>query len=180
MRTGVSVWLLSLFLLVLAPGIAQAQYDDDWRNPNQYEAQPLDRILPQIRRDHPGRFYDAEGPFMGSDGQMHYRVKWMTPDGRVVWFDADARTGRVLGSGGGRHDFANGGGPYDRPQDGGRGNYYGGGQGNWNGGQQGNRGNWNGGGRGNWNGGGKGNGGGGRRWGGGFWGGRGGNRHGGH
>ena len=26
-----------------------------------------------------------------------YRLKWMTPDGRIVWFDADARTGRVLG-----------------------------------------------------------------------------------
>src|SRR5580693_7368735 len=115
MRTGVSVWALSLCLLVLAPGIARAQYDDDWHNQNQYETQPLDRILPEIRRNHPGRFYDAEGPFMGSDGQMHYRVKWMTPDGRVVWFDADARTGRVLGSGGGRQGFANGGGPYDRP-----------------------------------------------------------------
>ena len=31
------------------------------------------------------------------DGQPRYRLKWMTPDGRIVWFDADARTGRVLG-----------------------------------------------------------------------------------
>jgi hypothetical protein len=114
MRTRVSALALSLFLLVLAPGTASAQYDDgrDRGGP-----QPLDRILPEIRRDHPGRFYDAEGPFMGGDGQMHYRVKWMTPDGRVVWFDADARTGRVLGTGGGRHDYGNDSVPYDRDHD---------------------------------------------------------------
>lgn len=56
----------------------------------------LDRILPQIRERHPGKFYDAEGPWRGPDGQMRYRLKWMTPEGRIVWFDADARTGRVL------------------------------------------------------------------------------------
>ena len=58
---------------------------------------PFDRLLPEIRRHTPGTFYDAEGPFIGRDGQARYRIKWMMPDGRVVWFDADARTGRVLG-----------------------------------------------------------------------------------
>jgi len=57
----------------------------------------LDRILPGIRERHPGKFYDAQGPWRGPDGQYRYRLKWMTPDGRIVWFDADARTGRVLG-----------------------------------------------------------------------------------
>ena len=91
MRARVSALALSLFLLALAPGPASAQYDDG-NAADRGDPQPLDRILPEIRREHPGRFYDAEGPFMGGDGQMHYRVKWMTPDGRVVWFDADART----------------------------------------------------------------------------------------
>ena len=67
-------------------------------------AQPLDRLLPEIRRTHPGRFYDAEGPHPGVGGQ-HYHLKWMTPDGRILWFDADARTGRVLGASPGRDDF---------------------------------------------------------------------------
>jgi hypothetical protein len=58
---------------------------------------PLDQILPQIRATHPGTFYDAEGPFRGPDGRMHYRLKWMTPSGRIIWLDADAATGRVLG-----------------------------------------------------------------------------------
>ncbi|MDE2134280.1 MAG: hypothetical protein KGJ49_06735 [Alphaproteobacteria bacterium] len=95
----------------------------------------LDRILPEIRRQTPGTFYDAQGPFIGPDGQARYRIKWMTPDGRIVWFDADARTGRLLGAvpvpggpvnrferydDGRANPFGNFGGPgYDR---GGRGN----------------------------------------------------------
>jgi hypothetical protein len=59
--------------------------------------QPLDRILPAIRSSRPGRFYDAEGPFPDPAGGWHYRVKWLTPEGRVIWLDADARTGRVIG-----------------------------------------------------------------------------------
>jgi hypothetical protein len=67
--------------------------------------QPLDRLLPGIRREHPGDFYDAEGPTYGPSGDPHYHLKWMTPDGRVIWFDADARNGRVLRSSPGRDSF---------------------------------------------------------------------------
>ena len=66
---------------------------------------PLDRILPGIRRDYPGEFYDADGPIPGPDGQEHYHLKWMTPDGRIEWLDADARTGRVLNAAPGRDAF---------------------------------------------------------------------------
>lgn len=116
MRDGVLIGALSLLFAALAVAPAHAQYDDDWRQRDILDSQllPLDRVLPEVRRTHPGRFYDAEGPFQGADGQMHYRLKWMTPDGRVVWFDADARTGRVLGTGGGRHDFDREG-PFDGP-----------------------------------------------------------------
>jgi hypothetical protein len=62
-----------------------------------YAIQPLDRILPTIRSSRPGRFFDAEGPFPDAMGGWHYRIKWLTPEGRIVWLDADARTGRVLG-----------------------------------------------------------------------------------
>ncbi len=58
---------------------------------------PLDRILPQIRHGRAGRFYDAEGPFPDANGGYHYRIKWLTPQGRVIWLDTDARSGRVLG-----------------------------------------------------------------------------------
>src|SRR5438270_440824 len=53
--------------------------------------QPLDRLLPGIRRAHPGDFYDAEGPTYGTSGDPHYHLKWVTPDGRVIWYDTDAR-----------------------------------------------------------------------------------------
>jgi hypothetical protein len=97
-----------LFLMALAAlglflaGPAQAQ---PRREPG---VQPLDRILPGIRRDHPGEFYDADGPTPGPDGQEHYHLKWMTPDGRIEWLDTDARTGRVLGAAPGRDTFDSG------------------------------------------------------------------------
>jgi len=59
--------------------------------------QPLDRILPAVRNGRAGRFFDAEGPFPDAKGSYHYRIKWLTPQGRVIWLDADARSGRVLG-----------------------------------------------------------------------------------
>lgn len=91
MRYGVLPWILSAFVLLNA-GAAVAREPG---NPS------LDRILPGIRERHPGKFYDAQGPYRGPDGQMRYRLKWMTPQGRVVWFDADAHTGRVLAPGSG-------------------------------------------------------------------------------
>ena len=87
MRSGVIPCLALIFGLLFGAG-AQAWEGGD--------PQSLDRILPQIRERHPGKFYDAEGPWRGPDGQWRYRLKWMTPEGRIVWFDADARTGRVL------------------------------------------------------------------------------------
>ena len=119
--------LLGLLTLLAAPiGSAQAQY-----YPTQYYGpppgygppgngvQPLDRLLPGIRRAHPGDFYDAEGPTYGPEGDPHYHLKWMTPDGRVIWYDTDARNGRVLRASPGRDNFDSHGGPpppgYGRP-----------------------------------------------------------------
>jgi hypothetical protein len=59
----------------------------------------LDEILPQIRAQHPGKLSDAE-PWTDSEGNPHYRIKWMTPEGRIIYFDADARTGRYSGTSG--------------------------------------------------------------------------------
>jgi hypothetical protein len=84
------------FLLLLAPLVAAGPAGAQ-------PAQPLDRLLPQIRRDHPGQFLDAEG--FNSGGNPHYHLKWLTPDGRVVWLDTDARTGRVVGQSPGRDGF---------------------------------------------------------------------------
>jgi uncharacterized membrane protein YgcG len=61
------------------------------------EVRSLDQILSGIRRERPGSLADVEGPFGGPNGEPHYRLKWLTPDGRVLMLDTDARTGRVLG-----------------------------------------------------------------------------------
>jgi hypothetical protein len=95
--------LLSLIFAALAVGcLATGAQAGPYGGPS------LDRILPHIRQQHPGTFYDAEGPFWGPDGQPHYRIKWMTPQGRVVWFDANARTGHVNGVGARRFNDAYG------------------------------------------------------------------------
>jgi hypothetical protein len=90
MRTGIFLVLLGL---LSGPALAQS---GEWHRYGN-GAQPLDRLLPEIRHSHPGKFYDAEGPMPGPDGEPHYHLKWMTPDGRLIWLDTDARTGRVLG-----------------------------------------------------------------------------------
>jgi len=76
------------------PASAQQPYARDGYGE---EILPLDRVLPTVRHGRAGRFFDAEGPFPDADGRYHYRIKWLTPEGRVVWLDADARSGRVLG-----------------------------------------------------------------------------------
>ncbi|MGD0143217.1 MAG: hypothetical protein ABSC92_08670 [Rhizomicrobium sp.] len=89
--------LLALFAAIggtAAPALAQGRFAHDRYY---YNVQPLQQILPGIRRGYPGRFYDAEGPYPDAVGGLHYRIKWMTPDGRIIWLDADARTGRVIG-----------------------------------------------------------------------------------
>jgi hypothetical protein len=89
-RAFFSILLLVAACAFAAPGEAQAPRGT-------YGVEPLDRVLPHVRSGRPGRFYDAEGPFPDADGGYHYRIKWLTPDGRVIWLDTDARSGRVLG-----------------------------------------------------------------------------------
>jgi len=91
-----------LLVAVLAAGLSSPALAQMYRGPG---VQPLDRILPEVRRFVPGQFYDADGPVPGPDGLMHYHLKWMTPDGRIEWLDTDARTGQVLGAFPGRDGF---------------------------------------------------------------------------
>lgn len=81
-------------LLATGPGAAQGRLV---RPDGPGGPVPLERILPHIRSTHPGSFSDVDGPFADPSGRLHYRIKWLTPDGRVIWMDTDARTGRLLG-----------------------------------------------------------------------------------
>jgi len=62
---------------------------------------PLEAILANIARTYPGYHIGVEGPFQ-QGGRLVYRVKWLTPDGRVIIIFADAETGQILGQRGGR------------------------------------------------------------------------------
>jgi len=84
MRTRLILALFPLVLAIASPAWARGTLDD---------------ILPQIRAQHPGRLSDAE-PWTDGGGNQHYRIKWMTPEGRIIYFDANARTGRYTGAAG--------------------------------------------------------------------------------
>jgi hypothetical protein len=105
--SSIFLGIVALLTLALLMGpLARPVQAQPYGAPGQ-GVQPLDRLLPGIRRSHPGEFYDAEGPTYGPSGDAHYHLKWMTPDGRIIWFDADARNGRVLRSSPGRDSFDN-------------------------------------------------------------------------
>ena len=53
---------------------------------------PLENIIGQIQARTPGRLVGVRGP----NGQGIYRIIWETPDGRVITFVVDGRTGQVL------------------------------------------------------------------------------------
>jgi hypothetical protein len=96
MRSRVFLGFLALLTLLGAasPSLAQGRFA---HAPYYSGVQPLSSVLPSIRSGYPGRFYDAEGPFPDASGGLHYHIKWMTPEGRIIWLDTDARTGRVIG-----------------------------------------------------------------------------------
>jgi hypothetical protein len=94
-------YLAPILLLLLGLGAltepAQAQPNRARQGVQSGEVRSLDQILNGIRRERPGNLADVQGPNAGPYGEPHYRLKWVTPDGRVQWLDTDARTGRVLG-----------------------------------------------------------------------------------
>ena len=62
---------------------------------------PLEAVLANVARVYPGYHIGVEGPYQ-QGGRWVYRIKWLTPDGRVIFVFADAETGQILGQRGGR------------------------------------------------------------------------------
>jgi hypothetical protein len=62
---------------------------------------PLEAVLANVARNYPGYHIGVEGPYQ-QGGRWVYRIKWLTPDGRVLFIFADAETGQILGQRGGR------------------------------------------------------------------------------
>ncbi|MEQ1867101.1 MAG: PepSY domain-containing protein [Micropepsaceae bacterium] len=57
---------------------------------------PLEVVLGNVAARFPGHHLGVDGPAF-RDGRWIYRIKWLTPDGRVLIVFADAQTGQVLG-----------------------------------------------------------------------------------
>ena len=97
MRYRVLMFAAFLSALAACAGTAAAQPYRARQGVQSGQVQSLDQILNGIRRQRPGSLADVQGPNPSPEGQPRYRLKWVTPDGRVLWLDTDARTGRVLG-----------------------------------------------------------------------------------
>ena len=95
---------LGLLVWGLAIGAKAQPRREQW-NDRSSDVQPLDRLLPAIRRSHPGEFSDAHGPINGGSSDSYYHLKWITPDGSIFWLEADARSGQVLRTSPGRDRF---------------------------------------------------------------------------
>ena len=93
------VFMVAAFLsgLAVLQGTSLAQPYRAREGVQSGQVRSLDQILNGIRRQRPGSLADVQGPNPSAAGGSRYRLKWVTPDGRVLWLDTDAQTGRVLG-----------------------------------------------------------------------------------
>lgn len=84
--------------LVAAPAVADRKRDQDaaYEGRRAGEFRPLREIEGRTVRQMPGA--DYLGPEL-DPGRGRYRLKFMR-DGRVIWIDVDARTGREIGRSG--------------------------------------------------------------------------------
>jgi hypothetical protein len=102
MRRGLEIALMRYFAPIFAllllgaaasPLPAAAQPFRARQGVQNGQVRSLDEIMRGIRRERPGNLADVQGPNVGPTGDARYRLKWVTPDGRVLWLDTDARTG---------------------------------------------------------------------------------------
>lgn len=63
---------------------------------------PLEDVLAGLRARYAGRHISVSGPSAGLDGRQRYNIKWLTPDGHVLFIAVDAQTGQTLSVDGAR------------------------------------------------------------------------------
>ena len=101
-RPSSSVWLVMLALALSAVGlpsrVAADDADDGARPPR--NVVPLSTILASARRIVTGKMIEVELEFDVDSptgaGRWIYEIEFLTPDGRIVELEYDARTGQLL------------------------------------------------------------------------------------
>ena len=100
-----SILIAALVTASVVPALADRRGERDQERAREGVSEgrllPLEAILGNIARTYPGYHIGVEGPFQ-QGGRLVYRIKWLTPDGRVIIIFADAETGQILGQRGGR------------------------------------------------------------------------------
>jgi uncharacterized membrane protein YkoI len=81
--------------------LAQPSWRDRDRDTRGPRLLPLEVVLASVARRIPGHHLDVDGPFQRGSRWV-YRIKWLTPDGRVLIVIADAESGQILDTRGGR------------------------------------------------------------------------------
>lgn len=98
-RSSPGVLLAVMLTLLMAAPLAQAKDRSDDHERAQAavaagQVMPLDRLLQQVAREHPGQVLEVE--LEHDDGRWLYEIKLLQRDGQLMKLKFDARTAEVL------------------------------------------------------------------------------------
>ncbi|TYP60742.1 peptidase YpeB-like protein [Stutzerimonas stutzeri] len=95
MKRSLSSLMLILLPLTLAAQPIAPDYETARQAVDRGDMLPLEQILARIEARHPGRIVEVE--LEDEDGLWLYEIEVLTPEGRLIEIELDARTGVILG-----------------------------------------------------------------------------------
>lgn len=95
MKRSLSSLMLILLPLTLAAQPIAPDYETARQAVDRGDMLPLEQILARIEALHPGRIVEVE--LEDEDGLWLYEIEVLTPEGRLIEIELDARTGAILG-----------------------------------------------------------------------------------
>lgn len=95
MKRSLSSLMLILLPLTLAAQPIAPDYETARQAVDRGDMLPLEQILARIEARHPGRIVEVE--LEDEDGLRLYEIEVLTPEGRLIEIELDARTGAILG-----------------------------------------------------------------------------------